>query len=155
MNFPPDVRGFFGRHADADLYLQAIANWRPDTLATFRVRAPGDQFSVRIDSPENPDGNYLELFFDRELGPMMIFSRWHMTAHEAACARCPDDPVPREDQVAALLATADRLMRDELVLVIHDEGMEFRAAETVSVDALSRGDQVISWTGRKDFRKDQ
>lgn len=154
MKLAAEVSEFCAAHPAAAGFVTAIAAWRPDVMATFKARAPGDQFSVRLESEENPDGNYLELFFDRALGPMMIFSRWHMTATEAACPRCADDPVPEAERIAALLAAADRLMRDELVLVIHEEGMDFRAPERARPEDLGRGDQVVSWTGRLDFRKD-
>ncbi len=149
-----ELLAFCDKYPAAAELVRAVAAWRPEALATFKIRAPGDQFSVRLDSERNPDGNYLEIFFDRELGPMMIFSRWHMTAREASTPRCPEDPVPMEEQIASLLRAADRLMRDELVLVIHDEGMDFRPPERARPADLGRGDQVISWTGDLDFQKE-
>lgn len=151
MKFGREVSAFCASHPAAAGFVHAIVAWRPEALASFKVRAPGDQFSVRIESAENPDGNCLELFHDRELGPMMIFSRWHMTANEAACPRCPDDPVPAPERIAALLAAADRLMRDELVLVIHEDGMNFRPPERAKAECLRPGDQVVSWSGRLDL----
>lgn len=150
MKLGADVLAFCADHAEAGEFVHALAAWRPEAMSYFKIRAPGDQFSVRLDSPENPDGNYLELFWDRSLGPMMIFSRCHMTGTEAACARCEDDPVPMAEKISSLLAAADRLMRDELVLVIHDEGMDFRSPDHARAGELKRGDQVISWSGRRD-----
>lgn len=154
MKLHPEVLEFCAANPVAGEFVHALAVWRPEAFAFFKVRAPGDQFSVRLDSELNPDGNYLEMFWDRSLGPMMIFSRWHMTGTEAACARCEDDPVPLAEKISSLLAAADRLMRDELVLVIHQDGMDFRSPEHAKKEDLSRGDQVISWTGALDFRKE-
>ncbi|MBX3017165.1 MAG: hypothetical protein KF767_04700 [Bdellovibrionaceae bacterium] len=154
MKWDAEVLAFCSAHPEAGEFVRALAAWRPDAMAYFKIRAPGDQFSVRLDSEENPEGNYLELFWDRSLGPMMIFSRWHMTGTEAACARCEADPIPLSEKISSLLASADRLMRDELVLVIHDEGMDFRSPDHARPADLGRGDQVISWTGALDFRKE-
>lgn len=146
----------FGRvYPKAGLLIDAIARRNPQWLATFKRRAPGDQFSVRIDSEDSPAGNYLELFYDRTEGPIMIFSRWHRAAYESAGYSSASE-VNSDSELAtieALLDDAEKLMREELVLVIHQDGMDFRTPELATEVALARGDQVISWTGRLDFRK--
>lgn len=147
----------FGRvYPKAGLLIEAIARRNPAWLSTFKRRAPGDQFSVRIDSVNHPNGNYLEIFFDRVEGPMMIFSRWHKAAFESAGFNSVSDVNSAKElpAIEALLDDAESLMRDELVLVIHQDGMDFRRPSLALPELLARGDQVISWTGRFDFRKE-